>query len=300
MLAARRFRYREPGHQGGPSLASEDGLPHPDGVPFFMDRHEFSGLTAADTARMHVQDIELQGQFGVEFLTYWFDPDRQTAFCLVKAPNAEVVETVHNQSHGGTPGRVIEVDPRAVERFMGGVEAHPLGEPYVETAFRTILFTDMEGSTGLTQRLGDARAMAVLRAHDRVVGEALERHGGSEVKHTGDGVMAAFPSVVAAIESAVQIQRRLADADDSANIHLRIGMSAGEPVTERDDLFGAVVQLAARLCSRAEPGSVLVSATVRDLAMGKGFEFQKRGRVNLKGFDEPVPVYEVVWQARPG
>jgi class 3 adenylate cyclase len=176
---------------------------------------------------------------------------------------------------------------------------HPLGEPYVETAFRTILFTDMAGSTSLTQRLGDARAMAVLRAHDRIVGEALERNGGSEVKHTGDGVMAAFPSVVGAIESAVQIQRRLTDAEDSTDIRLRIGMSAGEPVTERNDLFGAVVQLAARLCSRAQPGSVLVSGAVRDLAMGKGFEFVKRGRVTLKGFEEPVPVFEVIWQRPP-
>lgn len=261
-----------------------------------MDRHEFAGLTAADAARMHVRDIELQGQFGVEFLTYWFDPDRQTAFCLVKAPASDVVEAIHRESHGATPGRVIEVDRRAVERFMGGVVEHPPGEPYVETAFRTILFTDMEGSTSLTQRLGDARAMAVLRALDRVVGEALDRHGGSEVKHTGDGVMASFPSVVGAIESAVQIQRRLAEAAEGDAIRLRIGMSAGEPVTERDDLFGAVVQLAARLCTRAEPGSVLVSSAVRDLAMGKGFEFQKRGRVTLKGFEEPVPVFEVVWQ----
>lgn len=264
-----------------------------------MDRHEFAGLTAADAARMHVKDIELQGQFGVQFLTYWFDPDRQTAFCLAKAPSADNVETIHRESHGATPGRVIEVDRQVVERFMGGVIEHPLGEPYVETAFRTILFTDMEGSTSLTQRLGDARAMAVLRAHDRTVGEALADHGGSEVKHTGDGMMASFPSVVGAISSAVQIQRRLAAAGESGDVRLRIGMSAGEPVTERNDLFGAVVQLAARLCTRAQPGSVLVSSAVRDLALGKGFEFRKRGRVSLKGFEEPVPVFEVVWQQPP-
>ena len=74
-------------------------------------------------------------------------------------------------------------------------------------------------------------------------------------------------------------------------------MAAGEPVTERDDLFGAVVQLAARLCSRAEPGSVLVSSAIRDLALGKGFEFRKRGRLSLKGMDEPVQAFEVIWQA---
>ncbi len=261
-----------------------------------MDRHEFAGLTAADAAKMHVKDLEVQGQFGVQFLIYWFDEDRQTAFCLAKAPSEEAVEAVHRMSHGAVPGRVIEVDRHTVERYMGAIVDHPPGEPYAETAFRTILFTDIEGSTSLTQRLGDARAMDVLRTHDRIVREALGRHGGSEVKHTGDGLMAAFPSVVGAVACAVEIQLRLADGDDRSDLHVRIGMSAGEPVTERDDLFGAVVQLAARLCSRAEPGSVLVSSAVRDLALGKGFEFRKRGRVSLKGFDEPVAVFEVVWR----
>jgi class 3 adenylate cyclase len=261
-----------------------------------MDRHEFAGLTATEAAAMHLKDLEVQGQFGVQFLTYWFDDARQTAFCLAKAPSGEAVEAVHRLSHRSVPGRVVEVDERAVERFMGGIVEHPPGEAYVETAFRTVLFTDMEGSTSLTQRLGDTGAMAVLRAHDRIVGEALGRHGGSEVKHTGDGLMAAFPSVVGAIESAVEIQRRLAEAEERSDLHVRIGMSAGEPVTERNDLFGAVVQLAARLCSRADPGSVLVSSAVHDLAMGKGFVFRKHRRLSLKGFDEPVQSFEVVWE----
>jgi class 3 adenylate cyclase len=268
-------------------------------MPFYMDRHDFTGLTAVDAAKMHLKDLAVQGQFGVQFLTYWFDDDRQAAFCLAKAPSSDAVEAVHRESHGSLPGHIIEVDRQMVERFIGGIVDHPPGEPYVETAFRAILFTDMEGSTRLTQRLGDAGAMAVLRAHDRIVREALGRHGGSEVKHTGDGLMAAFPSVVGAIESAVQVQRRLAEADDGTRVRVRIGMSAGEPVTERDDLFGAVVQLAARLCSRAEPDSVLVSSVVRELALGKGFVFRKRRRLSLKGFDEPVDNYEVVWQAPP-
>lgn len=264
-----------------------------------MDRHDFSGLTALDAANMHLKDLEVQGQFGVQFLNYWFDYDRQTAFCLAKAPSGAAVEAVHRQSHGSVPGHVIEVGERAVAHFMGGIVEHQPGEAYVDSALRTIVFTDIEGSTSLTQRLGDTRAMGVLRAHDRIVREALRGHGGSEVKHTGDGLMAAFPSVVGAIESGVEIQRRLAKAEDTSGIRVRIGMSAGEPVTERDDLFGAVVQLAARICSRAEPGTVLVSSAVRDLALGKGFAFRKHRRLNLKGFDEPVQIFEVLWEAAP-
>ena len=153
-------------------------------------------------------------QFGVQLLTYWFDYDRQTAFCLANAPSADSVRSLHGASHGAIPNQVIEVDQRVVERFMGGIVAHELGEPYVETAFRTILFTDLEGSTSLTHELGDARAMALLRTHDEIIRDSVRRHGGSEVKHTGDGLMAAFPSVSGAIDGAVQIQRRFANEDE--------------------------------------------------------------------------------------
>jgi hypothetical protein len=152
-----------------------------------MDRHEFSGLTATDAANMHLKDMAIQDRFGVQLLTYWFDYDRQTAFCLASAPTADAVSALHAESHGGVPTQVIEVDERVVERFMGGISAHELGEPYVETAFRTILFTDLESSTTLTQTIGDARAMALLRRHDEIIRDAVQRHGGSEVKHTETG-----------------------------------------------------------------------------------------------------------------
>jgi len=254
-------------------------------------------LTAAEAAAAHLKDLAIQHQFGVRFLTYWFDEDRQTAFCLARAADRSGVEAAHRASHGFMAYQILEVDRPMMERFMGGIVDHPAGQPYVETAFRAILFTDIEGSTGLTQHLGDARAMSVLHTHDEIVRDALERHGGSEVKHTGDGVMAAFRSVAGSIESDVQIQRGVASANDRLGVpvRVRIGISAGEPVTERDDLFGATVQLAARLCSRAEPGAILVSGAVRDLALGKGFVFRKRGPLRLKGFDEPMQAFDVEW-----
>jgi class 3 adenylate cyclase len=266
------------------------------GVPFYMDRHEFSGLTAIEAAVMHLKDLEIQDRFGVQLITYWFDYERQTAFCLAKAPAADAVVELHRQSHGAIPHKVIEIDEMAVQRYLGVIVEHKPGEAYVETAFRTIVFTDLEGSTSLTQRLGDAQAMTVLRAHDGIIRDAIQRHGGSEVKHTGDGLMAAFPSVAKAIECAIQIERRFAKDGAGQRLRVRIGMSAGEPVTEHSDFFGAAVQLAARLVARADPGTVLVSSAVRDLALGKGFVFRKRGRMRLKGFAEPAQVFEVLWQ----
>ena len=162
----------------------------------------------------------------------------------------------------------------------------------------TILFTDVESSTALTQRLGDAKAREVLRQHERIVREALKAHGGSELKTTGDGFMASFSSATRALESAIAMQRAFAEHNESAEepILVRVGMNAGEPIAEDEDLFGTAVIEAARIAAAAKGGEILVSDVVRQLAKGKDFLFVDRGEVALKGFDEPVRLYEVRWQ----
>ena len=157
----------------------------------------------------------------------------------------------------------------------------------VPAAITTILFTDLESSTALTQRIGDDAAQELLGRHDATVRAALEEHGGREVKHTGDGIMASFGSAVAAVNAALQIQRGLAED----RIRARVGLNAGEPVAEGDDLFGTAVQLAARITDQAESGQVLVSNVVRELCAGKRLTFESLGEMRLKGFDERVALY---------
>ena len=162
----------------------------------------------------------------------------------------------------------------------------------------TILFTDVEGSTALTQRLGDAKAREVLREHERIVREALKAHGGSEVKTMGDGFMTSFSSATRALECAIAMQRAFAERNESADepIMVRVGLNAGEPIAEDEDLYGTAVNEAARLTATAAGGEILVSDVVRQLAKGKDFLFADRGEASLKGFDEPVRLYEVRWQ----
>jgi class 3 adenylate cyclase len=270
-------------------------------LPLFLDRHDIPGVTAVDLAMAHARDVQIEKRYGVKYITYWFDPTRGTAFCLAEGPDALSVESVHRDSHGLTASRIILVDPRSVGSFMGSILEPELGEPFAVTAFRAILFTDMEGSTAQTMRMGDARAMGVIRAHDAIVRAALGTHGGSEVKHTGDGIMASFTSVTQAVQCAIAIQRKIIERNlDAADaIQLRIGVSCGEPVTEEGDLFGAAVELAARLCGHGSSGGILVSSAVREVCLGKGFEFDDRGAAELKGFSEPVRVYGVRAQAAP-
>ena len=183
-----------------------------------------------------------------------------------------------------------------IQQFTETVDqpAPPDAEP-TPHGFQTILFTDLEASTPLTERLGDEGAQEILRDHNTTVRGALDEHDGREVKHTGDGIMASFPSAVSAVTAALQIQRELAGGE----VRVRVGLNAGEPIAEDDDLFGTAVQLAARVTDRAEPGKVLVTNVVRELCAGKTFQFASIGSASMKGFDDAIELYEVTAEVRP-
>lgn len=194
---------------------------------------------------------------------------------------------------------------RATERFLG-VEPHEhAAEPErapasaaASAGLVTILFTDIEGSTSLTQRIGDAAAQEIVRTHNDVVRAALRENGGSETKHTGDGIMASFPLASSAIEAAIDIQRAVAEHNrqhTNASFRVRVGLNAGEPVMEDQDMFGTAVQLARRVCDAAQAGTILATDVVRQLAAGKRFLFAETDETSLRGFEDPVRLYEVKW-----
>ena len=126
--------------------------------------------------------------------------------------------------------------------------------------------------------------------------QAIDQFNGREVKHTGDGMMTAFGSATDAVNCALTVRRDIAtynDTHEGEELLVRFGLNAGEPIAEDDDLFGLSVTLAARIGDWGEPGQVLVSDVVRQLLLGKGFEFTSVGNAELKGFDEAVVLYEV-------
>jgi class 3 adenylate cyclase len=188
---------------------------------------------------------------------------------------------------------------QAVAHFLGEeIELPSTPQAAPAASSTTIVFTDIEKSVDITRRLGDAAAQDLLRVHNDVVRKQLQSSDGHEIKHTGDGIMASFAAATAAIQCAIEIQRQIARHNEEhpeSFIGLRIGINSGEPVTEADDLFGISVQLAARVCGQAQPGQILVSNVVRELAAGHSFLFGDQGNVALRGFDEPVRLFEVRW-----
>ena len=165
--------------------------------------------------------------------------------------------------------------------------------------FVAVLFTDIVGSTALTQARGDDAAQLVAHAHNEVVRDALALHGGREIKHTGDGIMATFPQITSAVDGAVAIQQacqRANAADPELGLGICIGINAGEPIHEGGDIFGTPVQMAARVLSKAEGYEIAVSNIVREMCVGKSYSFAKKGDYELKGFEEPVPIFLTEWQ----
>lgn len=270
-------------------------------MPLYMDRHVLPNVTAEEVAHAHARDLAVQGKHGVSFRTYWFDARTCCAFCLVEAPDAETASKVHAEAHGLTPGEIIEVDAGVVEAFLGRI-ADPAataqrGEPISESAHRIIMFTDIVNSTEMTARLGDVRAMDLVRAHDGFVRAGLAAHAGREVKHLGDGVMASFAQAHAAVACACAIQKAVQGFNDvsAERLYLRIGLHCGEPVADNNDLFGATVQLASRICNDAAVDAVVISEEMRAL-VGDRFQLTPLGRRMLKGFKAPASLFAVEWR----
>jgi class 3 adenylate cyclase len=169
----------------------------------------------------------------------------------------------------------------------------------------TILFSDIEDFTGITERLGDLRAQDVLHSHNDIVRRAVAASGGHEVKSQGDSFMLAFASARRALNCAVDMQRsfdRWSDSQPNVPLKVRMGLHTGETIREADDLFGRTVILASRIAAEAGGGQILVSSLLKELTESSGeFCFSPGREVTLKGLSRTQVVHEVDWSgALPG
>jgi class 3 adenylate cyclase/tetratricopeptide (TPR) repeat protein len=173
---------------------------------------------------------------------------------------------------------------------------HILEKPDGRGGLYVLMFSDIVDSTPLNAALGDVRYYELLRMHDDLIKRAVLQHGGRVIKHTGDGIFAAFRSAEKAVRVAIDLRDRfpitLPDHEDRP-LQIRLGLHAGEPVTTDTDLFGIAVTMTKRICDRAGDGCVLVSEPVRQLAAGSGFRFSARGRYALKGLAQRYQLYDV-------
>ena len=178
-----------------------------------------------------------------------------------------------------------------IEEFLTGTRQ----ERGIDRVLKTIMFTDIVGSTERAVSMGDRRWHDVLDAHDSAVRGELERFHGHEVKTIGDGFLAAFDGPARAIRCAQAITHKAADM----GLEVRAGLHTGECMARGDDLAGIAVHIGASVGSLASPGEVLVTSTVRDLVTGSGVEFDDRGSHELKGIPGEWQLLAVPRGSRP-
>ncbi len=256
-----------------------------------MDRHDVSGeVTAEHVAQLHQEDLKIQHLFDCKGLTYWFDDKRKTAFCLVQAPNREAIEQMHNKAHGEIPHRIIEVDDAIVESFLGRIE-DPQKSQNTELniindpAFRTIMVIGIKCLS--LKEAGSNQLDLIMNNCNKSMVNALSKFKGNIVKQKSDYMLTSFDSVTNAVLCALEIQAVLKPTVKQADLKLKIGISAGVPVTDNDRIFEDTIKVAERLCDVVE-GPIAVSSEVQDLYESENLNISldKKSIIALNSSDE--------------
>jgi class 3 adenylate cyclase len=207
--------------------------------------------------------------------------------------------STHTLEHRSRPRRAELDQPSSVDEVASSVadERPSLRSAAAPDGTVTIVFSDIEGSTALNERLGDVRWLEVLRAHNRTVRDQVKAYGGFEVKAQGDGFMIAFASARRAIDCARAIQeaiaRYLGDLPDGP-VRVRIGIHTGEAIREESDFYGKNVVVAARIADQATGGEILASSVVKTLTESAGdIAFDEAREVELAGLAGTHSVYKI-------
>lgn len=233
-------------------------------MPIYMDRHDVSEtVTAEMVAQLHQQDLKIQDQFQCRGLTYWFDDKRKTAFCLVEAPDEKAIHKMHQQAHGEVPNKIIEVDANIVESFLGRIEdpekakntsLNIINDP----AFRTIMVIGLQLCS---QEKNAAVPFTSSKDYDNAISKIVTHYHGSIVKKAESYFLVSFQSVTKAVQAALEIKSSVHNGD---NILLKIGLSAGSPVTKKKLFFEDTIKLAERMCKTVK-GEIIISSEVKEL-----------------------------------
>jgi AraC-like DNA-binding protein/class 3 adenylate cyclase len=245
-------------------------------MPLFMDYHKGLSISVEDIKRAHMADEAVQHKYGVVYHQYWVNEQDGTVFCLMEGPDKESCAAVHREAHGDVACSIIEVSSGYYKLFMGepkvmehGQVWHADGTP--DPGIRNILVIHIQGVNTLSSSL-EYQSVRIPLAAKKLALAHIDRFKGREVNRLpGGSLIAVFDSSVRAVECAFKIQKELIqrqtdEENHEWNIAFRIGLNAGQPVTEAGGFFSEATTLARRLCSVASRNQVLMSSKVREFS----------------------------------
>ncbi len=236
-----------------------------------MDLHELpNGITAKDIAEMHQEDLKIEHKYNCRGLTYWCDEQRQTAFCLMEAPNKQAVIDLHQKAHGAIPQQILEVNEAIVESFLGRIEdpvkskdasLNIINDP----AFRTLMVVKLKHKTLRANEINTLKA--AIRGYTTSIKTLTSNYNGRLVRQEANTFLMSFESVTDAIHCGLKI-RDVHNCVITPDLEFKIGMSAGIPVTEKDGFFEDTINTSDYLSDIAKDDFSITTA-VRDLYEGE-------------------------------
>ena len=250
-------------------------------MPIYMDFHDLpDGVTAKDVAEMHQADLKIEHKYNCRGLTYWCDERRRTGFCLIEAPNEQAIKELHEKSHGAVPQRIIEVNDTLVESFLGRIE-DPENTQNTElniindSAFRILMVINLKKKILRTENIETLHA--AIRGYKKSVINIISKYKGRIVKQESNSFLMSFTSATNAVESAIKIQE-LHNHVITPDLEFKVGISAGNPVTNRDSIFEDTLKKAEYL-TYVINGKIILTPEVKNL-----YESENQNNpINIKG-----------------
>ncbi len=239
-------------------------------MPIYMDRHDVSEeVTAEHVAQLHQEDLKIEHKFNCKGLTYWFDGNRKTAFCLVEAPNKEAIQKMHNEAHGEFPHKIIEVDENLVESFLGRIEdpknkSNNTINIIDDPAFRIIMV--IESNNYLNRLEANQFGLFAQKFHNSV-SKSIKKFKGNIVKSDNNNYLVSFKSVSNAVACSLKILYNIKYTTpkfDLAYRRVNIALSSGIPVTDNENIFEEAIVLATRMCEVVK-NKLVITNEVKEL-----------------------------------
>jgi AraC-like DNA-binding protein len=268
-------------------------------MPIFMDRHDVPGVSASAVAEASARDVEVQGEFDAEVMTYWVDEERGNAFCLIKAPDMESVNHMHTKAHGMVPHEIIEVNSNVVNAFLGRIHDPGSSKPksttehsiFNDPAFRSILVIDLKDRAQFEIKYGSKIGIELINAFNDLTSQSIYEYNGLKVENH-DEILGSFQSVTNAVECALVIQESIRIQNESSGlpgVELKVGLSAGVPVTSNSQIFGDAISIAKRLCAISHSGRIQATSMIKELYKGSKVEaFNGSGQIRALNSSEEV------------
>ena len=252
-------------------------------MPLFLDLHDLpEGITAAHVAEMHQADLDIEHKFNCRGLTYWCDEKRQTAFCLIDAPNKQALIDLHEHAHGAIPTRIIEVNDTIVESFLGRIEDPEKSKNVSlnivnDPAFKTLMVVKIKYKRLRTAE--KSTLQAALRGYTTTINTLTAKNNGRLVRQEGTTFLMAFDVVTDAVHAGLRIMAAHNQVI-TPDIEFKIGISAGIPVTDKDGMFEDTINTSNYLSDVAQ-GDFSITQAVKDL-----YEGENRNK--------PITVHQVI------